>query len=451
MVPFATHYLEGSASIWWDNLREMHLGGEPISWTEFKNQFRRTHIPASLMNIKQKEFLALTQGSMSVNEYLTQFNNLARYAPDDTSTDEKKKDHFLFGLHQAIKTQLSVLQFMDFQAMVNTALISEKEHRTIFSGHKRKFENRKGQSQGDSSRQRNWQPNRQGAPQQSTWTLPRKDETNREKFYAQRSQADGRRKDNACFKCGKPGHYIANCPLWGNSGDLAHAAKPTQVGRVHHITAEEAQQDTEVVLGKCAINSQPALVLFDSGASHSFISEEFAAKHRLGISFLGHRLVVQTPTSQAMTISVCPDLTISINQVKFPGHLNVMSLPGLDAILGMDWLNQHEAQIDCKSRAVTLTNPQGRITTYHPQSSQSPQPQVYLAQVPSVGQVYIVSEYPDVFPEDLPGMPPDREVEFAIEVVPGTNPVFKKHYRMTSPELVELKKQLDDLISKGFI
>jgi hypothetical protein len=54
--------------------------------------------------------------------------------------------------------------------------------------------------------------------------------------------------------------------------------------------------------------------------------------------------------------------------------------------------------------------------------------------------VYIVSEYPAVFPEELPGMPPNRDVEFAIEVVPGTSPVFKKHYRMTSPELVELKK-----------
>jgi hypothetical protein len=138
-----------------------------------------------------------------------------------------------------------------------------------------------------------------------------------------------------------------------------------------------------------------------------------------------------------MTTSVCPNLAICINQVEFLGRLNILSLPGLDAILGMDWLNQHEAQIDCKSKAVTLTNPQGEVTTYHPQNSQPTQPQVYLAQVPNVGQVYIVSEYPDVFPEELPGMPPDREVEFAIEVVPGTNPVFKKHYRMTSPELVE--------------
>jgi hypothetical protein len=140
------------------------------------------------------------------------------------------------------------------------------------------------------------------------------------------------------------------------------------------------------------------------------------------------------------TSSACPDLTVSINLVEFPAHLNILNLPGLDAILGMDWLKGHAAQIDCKSRAVTLTNPRGKQTTYFPKSPRPPQPQVYLAQVPEVGQVFIVSEYPDVFPDELPGMPPDREVEFAIEVVPGTNPVFKKHYRMTSPELVELKK-----------
>jgi hypothetical protein len=88
---------------------------------------------------------------MSVSEYLNLFNNLSRYACDDTNTDEKKKDRFLYGLHQAIKTQLSVLQFPDFQAMVNTTLISEKEHRSIYEGHKRKFEHRRNHPSGDSS------------------------------------------------------------------------------------------------------------------------------------------------------------------------------------------------------------------------------------------------------------------------------------------------------------
>ena len=63
----------------------------------------------------------------------------------------------------------------------------------------------------------------------------------------------------------------------------------------------------------------------------------------------------------------------------------------------------------------------------------------------------MVIEYPDVFPDELLGKPSDRDIEFAIEVIPGTNPIFKKHYRMTRPELVELKRQLDDLIEKKFI
>jgi hypothetical protein len=60
-------------------------------------------------------------------------------------------------------------------------------------------------------------------------------------------------------------------------------------------------------------------------------------------------------------------------------------------------------------------------------------------------QVPVIREYPDVFPEDLPGLPPDRDVEFVIDLVPGTTPLNKQHYRMSKPEMNELKKQLDEL------
>ena len=63
----------------------------------------------------------------------------------------------------------------------------------------------------------------------------------------------------------------------------------------------------------------------------------------------------------------------------------------------------------------------------------------------------MVSEFPDVFLEELPGMPPDRELEFAIELVPGTTPIHKKYYQMPSSELVELKKQLDEMLQKVYI
>ena len=66
-------------------------------------------------------------------------------------------------------------------------------------------------------------------------------------------------------------------------------------------------------------------------------------------------------------------------------------------------------------------------------------------------KVLVVCEFPDVFPEELPGMPPDREIEFIIELAPGTTPIYKKHYRMAPSELVELKKQIKELLDKGFI
>jgi hypothetical protein len=65
--------------------------------------------------------------------------------------------------------------------------------------------------------------------------------------------------------------------------------------------------------------------------------------------------------------------------------------------------------------------------------------------------IKVVSEFPDMFPKDLPGMPPERKVEFAIELLPGTAPIFKRAYKVSGPELVDLKKQIDELSEKGYI
>ena len=151
-------------------------------------------------------------------------------------------------MHQTIKTQLSVLQFPDFQSMINTALISEKEHRSIYDSHKRKFEPRKNQHEGGSSKPRPWQPNNRISTPQNTWNQPRKDGYPREGFYHKRPLVDDCKRENSCFKCGKTGHYIKDCPLHNSNGNNinnnsnhpAGAIKPPQVARVHHMSAEEA-------------------------------------------------------------------------------------------------------------------------------------------------------------------------------------------------------------------
>ena len=72
----------------------------------------------------------------------------------------------------------------------------------------------------------------------------------------------------------------------------------------------------------------------------------------------------------------------------------------------------------------------------------------YAAIATEMNLVPVVCEFPDVFPDEWPGMPPDRELEFSIELLPGTAPIYKKYYRMPSSELVELKKQLDEMLQK---
>jgi hypothetical protein len=91
-VFFVAHKLVGAAVDWWGAYAEAHEEPETINWQEFRNNFRTHHVLFGTMKLKMKEFEDLKQGSMSVNEYVTQFTQLSRYAPDDMDTDEKKQD-----------------------------------------------------------------------------------------------------------------------------------------------------------------------------------------------------------------------------------------------------------------------------------------------------------------------------------------------------------------------
>jgi hypothetical protein len=124
---------------------------------------------------------------------------------------------------------------------------------------------------------------------------------------------------------------------------------------------------------------------------------------------------------------------------------------GIDIILGMDWLRKYDGVILCAKRAIRLTKEDGTIVEF---SVAIPAEQVSLlnkVQGTSLNEIRIAQEYIDVFLEELPGMPPDRDIEFIIELLPGTPPISKRPYRMPVNELVELKKQISELQSKGFI
>jgi hypothetical protein len=130
-VLFALHQLEGPAADWWDAYVEAHEELESINWQEFRNSFRTHHVPFGMMKLKKKEFENLKQGSMSVNEYVTRFTQLSRYAPDDVDTDEKKQAWFLNGLNDGLTYALEACDFANFQDMVDKALVLENRRGII--------------------------------------------------------------------------------------------------------------------------------------------------------------------------------------------------------------------------------------------------------------------------------------------------------------------------------
>jgi hypothetical protein len=128
-----------------------------------------------------------------------------------------------------------------------------------------------------------------------------------------------------------------------------------------------------------------------------------------------------------------------------------MGLESVDIILGTDWLSRHHALIDVATRAVEIHSPIcGEITLYLPNQGCNHSCALSMVESP-VERIPVVYEYPDVFPDELLGMPPDRDIEFSTELQPGTAPISKRPYRMPLAKLAELKKQLQELLDKGFI
>jgi hypothetical protein len=157
--------------------------------------------------------------------------------------------------------------------------------------------------------------------------------------------------------------------------------------------------------------------------------------------------MIHTPGAVLKCTLKCPRVKIMQNRVEFQVDLVVLKTKGLDIILGMDWLKKYHSNIYYSDRAVTLINHNGIEVECHPQAPNA-EPMVCNIQATTIEEVPVISEYSDVFPEDLPRMPPDKDLEFIIDLIPETAPIAKRPYRMVANELEELKKQLWELHEK---
>jgi hypothetical protein len=119
----------------------------------------------------------------------------------------------------------------------------------------------------------------------------------------------------------------------------------------------------------------------------------------------------------------------------FSTALIILEGQGIDAILGMNWMKMHRVLLDISTRLVHLNSPiYGKVSLQLPPVTRL-QASVYAAIAKCLDEIHVVHEYPDVFPDDLPGMPPDRVIEFKIELQPGTTLVYKRVYPMAQNEM----------------
>ncbi|XP_075521418.1 uncharacterized protein LOC142554637 [Primulina tabacum] len=223
-----------------------------------------------------------------------------------------------------------------------------------------------------------------------------------------------------CFKCGKQGNFALNCPM----------LQAPVTGRAYVIHAEEAEPETTLITGRICLEGVATNALLDSGATHSFFSQSFASHLKVSPKQLrlGFRVIV--PSGEEMlSCSVVRDVELEMQGHLVRADLIVLLMPEFDIILDIDWLAANGASINFRRR-----------TGF----------QAFLASVVSIRdtasqtieEVEVIKEFPDVFPNDVIGVPQKREVEFSIELMAGTVPISKIPYRLAPTEMKELKNQI---------
>jgi hypothetical protein len=210
---------------------------------------------------------------------------------------------------------------------------------------------------------------------------------------------------------------------------------------VHHTTIDDILEGEPMTASMFSINNHPTIVLFDSGSSHSFISQSFAKRYEQKIVELECSYRISLAGVDLLTNQIIQGAALNIAGRQY--KLNLIVMPGLvlDVIMGMNWMNKMGVVINVEVRSISLKEPvgEGKFQIVLPQRIDLAST-TYVVRTTLLAKIHVVCEFLDVFPDELLGLPSDRDVEFAIELIPGTPPISRRPYRMPPNELVELKK-----------
>ncbi|KZV16357.1 hypothetical protein F511_12247 [Dorcoceras hygrometricum] len=512
-VKLIIHQLHGIGKSWWVATKKaLENQGTVITWAVFRTAFYQRFFPVSYRKDKGAEFANLRQGQLNIEDSVAKFTSLLKFAPHVAISDEAQADQFINGLNPDVFTYVNTGRPNTFADALNRAKGAEagllRQRRAQFvpaaaksaqenpqipppprfdagssSGKKKNFFKGKGKQfkrSGTSSSSSSSEFKQLGAGQKSGDYCT--------KCGGRHATEQCRGVSGLCRICNQPGHFARICPQ-RNSGNFqnSEAARtmpiperqassvysyqpqhpqqsrqggsqtvsqpPKQQARVFALTEEQAQAaPDDVIAGNCYLCKFPAYVLIDTGASHTFISENFVISHKLSAEPLAEIVSVSSPLGKGML-----SITAVRNCVlQFEGHeieidCVVLGLSDFDCIVVIDMLTKYRATVDCFQKMVRFKPEKADEWKFYGKGSRARIPLVSAITMnnllrkgaegfliyaidtkkssPNLVDIPVVYEFADVFPDEIPGLPPFREVEFSIELMPGTQPISKAPYR----------------------
>jgi hypothetical protein len=187
-------------------------------------------------------------------------------------------------------------------------------------------------------------------------------------------------------------------------------------GRLNFTTMADIPEGAPVMTGIFSVLNYPAIILFDSGASHSFISTKFSAKCQLPFHHTNGGITISILGGRIATNQISKNVPIKFGSLIIKTNLLILGLDSVNIILGTDLLTKHQAVLDIAARAIEIHSPTyGETALYLPDRGCTRSYAFVMIESP-VERIPVVCDYPDVIPNELLGTPPDRDIEFVIEL-----------------------------------